>query len=171
MHGRSVNDDRTSEGQESIPTVQGIHLVKGSFKPGVPRAVHLFAAPFLWTTIGCLLIIRGLTWIDSERGLLLVVIAGCLGTLKSLCILDATAQRSILRILHFKEKTCLGAVYSWKTWLLVALMIGAGYLFRQIPQSGNSLGILYCSIGWALCLSSRYGWYHWYRLLKNDELA
>lgn len=115
--------------------------------------------------------IRGWIWLDSDWWYLLVVIAACLGTMKSLLILDATARKSILRILHFRENTCLGAVYSWKTWLLVALMMSAGYLFRQMPQLKNSLAILYCSIGWALCLSSRYGWYHWYRQFKNDELA
>lgn len=160
-----------SQGPEVTLDVEGMDLLNDLFKPGVPRVVHLFAAPFLWTAIGCLLMVRGWAWIDAERGLLLLLIAGCLGTLKSLCILDATAQRSILRILHFKDNTCLGAVYSWKTWVLVILMICAGFLIRQILQPGDGIGTLYCSIGWALCFSSRFGWYHWYRLFRNDELA
>lgn len=141
------------------------------FKPGVPRSVHLFAAPFLWTAIGCLLVYRGWGWLDPGRNWLLIPVAGVLGTLKSLLILDKIARRSIQRIILFKDGTCLGAVYSWKTWLLVALMMASGILMRKITQPGPMIGTLYCAIGWALCLSSRLGWQQWFRLLKNDEIT
>lgn len=143
-----------------------------SCKPGVPRAVHLFAAPFLWTGIGCLLMYRGWGWLDPGRGRLLILVAGVLGTLKSLLILDKTARRSIRRIIQFKDGTCLGAVYSWKTWLLVALMMASGILMRRLTQPGPVIGTLYCAIGWALFFSSRLGWLQWFRLLnKNNEIA
>lgn len=141
------------------------------WKPGVPRTVHLFAAPFLWTTIGCFLIYRGWGWLDPGRGRLLLLVAGLIGTLKSLLILDKVARRSIQRIILFKDGTCLGAVYSWKTWLLVVLMMTAGFVMRRVTQPGPLIGTLYCAIGWALCLSSRLGWYQWFRLMRNDEIA
>ena len=140
-------------------------------KPGVPRAVHLFAAPFLWTIIGCFLMARGWGWLDPGRGRLLILAAGCLGTLKSWLILDKVARRSIQRLVLFKDGTCLGAVYSWKTWLLVVLMMTAGLVLRSVTQPGPYIGTLYCAIGWALFFSSRLGWYAWYRLFKNNELT
>lgn len=94
-------------------------------KPGVPRSVHLFAAPFLWTVVGCMLLFRGWGWLGPGSGRLLIIVSGLLGTLKSLLVLDNMARRSIRRIVLFKDGTCLGAVYSWKSWLLVGLMIGA----------------------------------------------
>lgn len=141
------------------------------FKPGVPRLVHLFAAPFLWTAIGCLLIYRGWGWVGQGHRLFFVPAALLLGTVKSLLILDATARRSINRIIRFKDGTCLGAVYSWKTWLLVLLMMTVGVVMRKLTQPGPIIGSLYMAIGWGLCFSSRLGWLHWWQLLKNDEIT
>jgi hypothetical protein len=99
------------------------------------------------------------------------VVAGVLGTLKSLLILDKTARRSIQRIILLKDGTCLGAVYSWKTWLLVLVMMIAGVILRKVTQPGPIIGTLYCAIGWALCFSSRLGWYQWFKLVRNHEIA
>jgi hypothetical protein len=140
-------------------------------KPGVSRTVHLFAAPFLWTAIGGLLLFRGWGWFDPGWGRLLLLVSGLLGTLKSLFILDKIARRSLERIVLFKDNTCLGAVYSWKTWLLVLLMMTAGFVMRKITQPGPFVGTLYCAIGWSLCLSSRLGWLHWFRQVRHHEIA
>jgi len=140
-------------------------------KPGVPRSVHLFAAPFLWTVVGCMLLFRGWGWLGPSAGRLLIVASALLGTLKSLLVLDNVARRSIRRIVLFKDGTCLGAVYSWKSWMLVALMIGAGVVLRRIGQPGPLTGALYCAVGWSLCLSSRLGWMQWFNLLRNHEIA
>ncbi len=133
--------------------------------------MHLFAAPALWTLVGGLLMYRGWGWLNPGTGRLLILIAAVLGTLKSLLVLDKMAQRSIRRILLFKDGTCLGAVYSWKTWLLVALMMASGILMRRLTQPGPMIGTLYCAIGWSLCLSSRLGWQQWFRLLRDDEIT
>jgi len=140
-------------------------------KPGVPRTVHLFAAPFLWTAIGSLLLVRGWGWLDPGPGRLLLLVAGVLGTLKSVFILDKVARRSLERIVRFRDGTCLGAVYSWKTWLLVLLMMTAGFVVRTITQPGPMIGTLYCAVGWSLCLSSRLGWREWFRQMKRHELS
>jgi len=140
-------------------------------KPGVSRTVHLFAAPFLWTVIGGMLLFRGWGWFDPGWSRLLLLVAGLLGTLKSLFILDKIARRSLERIVLFKDSTCLGAVYSWKTWLLVLLMMAAGFVLRKIIQPGPFIGTLYCAIGWSLCLSSRLGWLQWFRQLQHHEIA
>jgi hypothetical protein len=140
-------------------------------KPGVSRTVHLFAAPFLWTVVGGMLLFRGWGWLGPGAGRLLIVASGLLGTLKSWLVLDNMARRSIRRIVLFKDGTCLGAVYSWKSWLLAAFMIGAGVVLRRIGQPGPLVGALYCAIGWSLCLSSRLGWMQWYNLLRNHEIA
>jgi hypothetical protein len=150
---------------------EGMATLTYSCKPGVSRKVHLFAAPFLWTAIGGLLMFRGWGWLDPGRGRMLLLVAGILGTLKSFVILDKTARRSLQRIILLKDGTCLGAVYSWKTWLLVLLMMATGIVIRTVTQPGPIIGTLYCSIGWALCFSSRLGWYQWFKLLRNHEIA
>nr|WP_321468331.1 hypothetical protein [uncultured Desulfobulbus sp.] len=137
-------------------------------KPGVPRSVHLFAAPFLWTVIGCILMVRGYWWMSPGHGRWLIVPALLLGTLKSMVILDKVARKAIQRIILFKDGTCLGAIYSWKSWLMVAMMMTAGLIIRWVGHPGQWTGMLYCAIGWALCCSSRLGWARWYDL-RNAE--
>ncbi|MDX9834044.1 MAG: hypothetical protein RBT36_02370 [Desulfobulbus sp.] len=149
----------------------GRQAVKPPFKPGVPRSVHLFAAPFLWTVVGCLLMLRGWSWLDPGNGRLLALVALLIGTLKSRFVHDRVGARVIGRIARFGDRTCLGAVYSWKTWLLVLLMIAAGAGLRRSPLPGPLLGTIYLAIGWSLCLSSRIGWRQWRTELRNDGIA
>lgn len=137
-------------------------------KPGVGRSVHLFISPLLWTVIGFVLMFRGWGWIGSGAARLLVVLALALGTVKSLFILDKTAGRCMDRIRAFDDHTCLGAVYSWKTWLLVLLMMTFGITMRRLTHPGNIVGTLYMAIGWALLFSSRRGWLGWWQWTHRD---
>jgi hypothetical protein len=143
-----------------------VNLTKQNFKrlkPGVNRAVHLFAAPLLWTSVGTMLIVRGLGWMGYAKGGWYIVLALVIGTAKSVLILDKTAKRGVDRIVHLQDGTCLGAVYSWKTWILVGLMAVSGNLLRIFFVPGKGIGTLYVAIGWALILSSRHGWLAWSR--------
>ena len=144
------------------------HNKKISLKPGVSRSVHLFAAPFLWTAIGTLLMVRGFGWIGPGIARWLVLLALVLGTVKSLLVLDKTAKKSLQRIMEMNDNTCIGAVYSWKTWLLVALMMAFGITMRRLTEPGMVIGTLYMAIGWALFLSSRYGWIQWLQWIRNQ---
>jgi hypothetical protein len=138
-------------------------------KPGVPRSVHLFAAPLFWTVVGCMLILRGASWLGTGHGWWLLIVAVLLGTLKSLLILDKVARKTMQRIMLFKDGTCLGAVFSWKSWLLVGLMMAIGSALRSLGHPGHLLGTLYCAIGWSLCLSSRLGWVQWEALRQQHN--
>ncbi|NLX18461.1 MAG: hypothetical protein GXY53_04150 [Desulfobulbus sp.] len=131
-------------------------------KPGVSRSVHLFAAPFLWTAVGSFLMVRGWGWIGPGNGRFLLLIAALLGTAKAFFILDHVARRILQRIILFQDNTCLGAVYSWKTWIVVIVMIVTGVVIRALVQPGPFIGTVYCAVGWSLCLSSRLGWQQWY---------
>jgi hypothetical protein len=144
-------------------------MVKGlsSFKPGVKRRTHLFMSAFLWTAIGLLLLAKGayrlrqLTDWQPHVVALVVALAILAGSLKAYFILDKSAQRGIERILFFKDGTCLGAVYSWKTWIMVLCMMGMGVILRNSSIPLILLCFLYFTIGWALLLSSRLAWKAW----------
>lgn len=139
------------------------------YKPGVDRKIHLFAAGLLWTVVGSFLIFRGWGWIDPEENGWFVLIALVIGTLKSVIVLDRSAKRGVERISRMQDGTCLGAVYSWKTWMLVAVMALSGFLLRTFFDPGRIIGTLYCAIGWALLLSSRYCWWEWYRWMRSND--
>lgn len=143
----------------------------GWAKPGVPRLVHLFVAPLLWTLIGGFLMVRGWLWLGSGHGRWWLVLAIVLGSLKSLFILDRVARKSIARLVRFQDGTCLGAIYSWQSWMLVVLMMVSGFLLRRFGHPGQGIGILYCAVGWSLCFSSRLGWKQWalQRTIHDDK--
>lgn len=138
-----------------------------SIKPGVNRRVHLFAAALLWTVVGMILVTRGWAWIEPAENGWFVLAAVVVGTLKSLFILDKSAIRGVERIVKMRDGACLGAVYSWKTWILVLFMIASGILLRTFFDPGKYIGTLYCAVGWALLLSSRHGWKEWSRWKTN----
>jgi len=133
------------------------------FKPAVSRRTLLFMSALMWTMIGLLLLAKGsyrLFQVPQTR-LLLVGAAFAVGSLKSLFILDRSARRAIERILLFQDGTCLGAVYSVKTWILVLCMMSMGVILRSyLPVM--LLCFLLLTIGWALLFSSRLVWRAWW---------
>ena len=140
-------------------------MVKGlsRFKPGANRRAHLFLSAVLWTGIGLLLLAKGafrLSQLDDWQ-LSVVAIAALAGSLKAYFILDKSARLGIERILTFKDGTCLGAVYSVKTWILVLCMMGMGVILRNSSLPVSLLCFLYLTIGWALLSSSRLAWRAW----------
>jgi hypothetical protein len=133
------------------------------FKPGVTKHTLLFMSAFLWTTIGLMLLVKGASRVSQlvYWPPLVVIVAILAGSLKSYFILDTSARRGIDRILKFSDGTCLGAVYSFKTWILVLCMMGMGVILRKSSLPDSLLCFLYITIGWALLLSSRLAWRAW----------
>ncbi len=136
------------------------------FKPGASTRTHLLLSAVLWTTIGLMLLAKGsyrLSQLGQWQPFIVVLPAIVTGSLKALFVLDKSARRGINRILTFKDGTCLGAVYSLKTWILVLCMMGMGVILRNSSLPITLLGFLYVTIGWALLVSSRLAWRAWLR--------
>ena len=108
-----------------------------------------------------MLMIRGLGWVGLSMTCRIFVIALIVGTIKSLTVLDKSAKKTLTRIMTLNEKSCIGAVYPWKTWLLVILMMASGIALRSMTEPGIFLGTVYFAVGWGLLLSSRHGWEQW----------
>lgn len=124
--------------------------------------MHIFCSALLWSLIGLALLARGAEklLITGEWWLLIPGIAG--GTIKSLLILDPSAKRSLDRIRHFSDNTCIGAVYSWKTWVLVLAMVIFGVVLRKNQVPDELIAVITIAIGWALLYSSRHAWKMWF---------
>lgn len=141
-----------------------------SLKPGVKRGVHLLVAALLWTLAGGMLFARGVIWIDPYENGWLLPLALVLGTFKSVMFLDKSARRSIERIVNMRDGRCLGAVYSWKMWLLILLMMTSGIMLRLYFSPGRYVGLLYAAVGWALLISSRSAWRQWLQWKPSHDL-
>lgn len=104
---------------------------------------------------------RGASWLSTTGKPWIAIPALLAGTLKSLCILDHSARKGVSRIREMADGSCLGGVYSIRTWLLVLLMMGGGMVLRHSPIPREILGGVYMAIGWALFFSSRIAWQAW----------
>lgn len=142
------------------------------YKPGVKRRTHLLMSALLWPLVGSMLLFRGVLFISAPKYYWLIVLGFLIGLVKSHFIFDRTAKKGIDRILRFGDNTCIGAVYSIKTWGMVLVMMLLGVLLRHSTIPPQFLGPLYIAIGSGLIMSSRHAWMSWYRLVikKKDKV-
>jgi hypothetical protein len=133
------------------------------YKPGVSVRTHLFLAALIWSVVGFFLLTNGFVLISLQGKLWYGVAGLILGTAKTFFILDRVALKNVKRIKDFEDKVCIGSVYSWKTWVLVAAMIALGRILRTTVLPGEVVGLIYIAVGWALMLASRLVWREWQR--------
>ncbi len=141
------------------------------FKPGVDRRTHIFLAAAIWPLVGLMLSYRGLSRLVGSGYEWFIALSFIIGSLKSIFVLDKSARKGIKRILQFGDNTCIGAVYSVKTWLMVLVMIASGFVLRNSSLPAHYLGLLYVAIGWGLLLSSRHAWFTWFHLIGKDQAS
>ena len=133
------------------------------YKPGVSVRTHLFLAALIWSIVGFFLLTNGFVLISQQGQLWYGLVGLALGTAKTFFILDRVARKNVKRIKEFEDKVCIGSVYSWKTWILVAAMIVLGRFLRTTVLPGEIVGLIYTAVGWALMLASRLMWREWKR--------
>lgn len=134
-----------------------INLIQ-RFKPGAPIRAHLLVAAMIWSMVGLSLMTKGFVLTRLAGRQWLSLLGAGLGTAKTFWVLDRVARKNIVRIMQLADGTCLGSVYSVKTWGLIICMVLMGRLLRLTSLPGEYIGILYCAIGWGLLLSSRLIW-------------
>jgi hypothetical protein len=129
----------------------------GAHKPAVPRRVLALIAGATWLGVGAMLVSLAIGWLRAGawgHGALLAGagIGGALvvhhfGFLR-------VADRNLARISSLDERPCAFAFMSWRSYLLVAVMIAMGVTLRHSPIPKPLLAVLYIAIGGALLLSS-----------------
>lgn len=126
-------------------------------KPAVDKRVLLFLAGFMWIGVGIMLLVLSYTWLNAFRvpgsflfesiGVAAALVIHHFGFLK---IVD----KNLDRILPMEGKRCVFSFLTWKSYVMVALMISLGALLRHSPIPKPYLSVLYTGIGFALVLSS-----------------
>jgi len=135
------------------------------WKPRAAGRTQLLLAGALWTIVGAALLGFGARWtieaFGPRAGALAAALGVLAGLLKGRFVLDRAAARIADRIAARGDGRCIGGFLSWRTWLLVALMSGAGRLLRSGLLSHAVVGPLYAAIGAGLLFSSRIAWKRW----------
>jgi hypothetical protein len=127
------------------------------FKPAVSRRMLLLFAGLVWIGVGAMLLTLAIGWLRAGHPLHPYLLGG-LGTFAALCIHHfgflRVVDKNLDRILPMQGKRCAFAFMSWKSYLMVALMMTMGVALRHSPIPKPVLAVLYIGIGLALVLSS-----------------
>ena len=127
------------------------------FKPSVSRKTLLLVAGLVWILVGSMLLSFASSWLsEGPSANLMVLVSG--GVITALLIHHLgflrIVDKNLGRILPMEGKRCVFSFMSWRSYLMVGLMMamGVGLRHTQIPRS--YLAVLYIGIGLALILSS-----------------
>lgn len=124
--------------------------------PAVPKFVLFLIAGAMWSSVGIMLDTlpvqwlknyQGQVWVFVVSGLLLAFIIHHFGFLK-------IVNKNIKRITELPEKACVFSFISWKSYLIIIIMITLGITLRHSTIPKQFLSIIYIGIGTALFLSS-----------------
>lgn len=134
-----------------------MHTNRDKFKPAVDKRVLLLLAGLMWVGVGIMLLTFSYSWLTAYQhtgsfsfagiGVGLALVIHHFGFLR---IVD----KNLGRILPMEGKRCIFSFMTWKSYIIVVVMVMMGVLFRHSPIPKPYLSIVYTGIGLALILSS-----------------
>jgi hypothetical protein len=126
------------------------------FNPGVDKSILILMGGTMWCGVGIMLIRYAVSWLSlcSAREQFYFYSAGFLAAMPIHHFgFIKIATRNINRILSLREKTSPFAFMTWKSYLIVLVMVSMGIALRHSSLPKQYLSILYNGIGLGLFLS------------------
>ena len=127
------------------------------FKPAINKKYLLLLSGSMWIAVGIMLISFAYKWLNEYTGNLKDLFT-ILGVLIALIIHHfgflKVVDKNLGRISALKDKPCVFSFMSWKSYILVAVMVTLGITLRHSSIPKQYLAVLYIGIGLALILSS-----------------
>lgn len=126
------------------------------FTPRADKRILVFLAGLMWCGVGIMLIKYAVLWLSTVNwkeqfyfytaGLLAAILIHHFGFLK-------IADKNLKRLLPLTEKKCLFSFMTWKSYIIVLVMVSMGIGLRHSSIPKPYLSILYIGIGLGLFLS------------------
>jgi hypothetical protein len=126
------------------------------FNPAVDKKILVFMAGSMWCGVGVMLVLFAVSWLNlydgEERwvyylcGFLAAMPIHHFGFLK-------LVDKNLNRLLPVTEKKCIFSFMTWKSYIIVLIMMSMGIGLRHSAIPKQYLSILYIGIGLALFLS------------------
>ncbi len=124
--------------------------------PAVDKKFLILMAGAVWCGVGIMLISFAVSWLTNYqgKGRIFFYIAGFLaampihhfGFLK-------LVNKNLGRLIPINEKRCLFSFITWKSYLIIFIMVSMGIALRHSPIPKQYLSVLYNGIGLGLFLS------------------
>jgi len=127
------------------------------FDPAVDKRLLVALSGIMWSGVGlmlCNLAVRWLSLTAAQPGIWF----GAAGILLSLMVHHfgflRLVDRNIERILVKEGRVCIFGFQPWKSYVMIAVMIGMGTALRHSSLPRPYLAVIYIGMGGAMLLSS-----------------
>ena len=121
-----------------------------NFKPSVHKHFLLLFSGIMWLAVGIMLNSFAYQWLNNYKGsgVIFFVVIGIFGALiihhfGFLRIVD----KNLGRISRMEGKPCVFSFMSWKSYLIVLVMVSMGIALRHSDLPKEYLSVLYIAIG------------------------
>jgi hypothetical protein len=143
------------------------------FTPSADKRVLVLLAGLMWCGVGVMLVRYAVTWLSplARSSAIIFYVAGFLAAMPihHLGFLKI-ADKNLNRLLPITSKKCIFSFMTWRSYLIVLVMVSMGIALRHSELPKDYLSILYNGIGLALFLSGiRYLRFFTILLLKNKS--
>jgi uncharacterized membrane protein YuzA (DUF378 family) len=126
------------------------------FTPSVDKSILILLPGIMWCGVGIMLVSLATSWLRvlpaTER-----IIYTSVGLLAAMPIHHfgflRIVDKNLRRLLPLTEKKCVFSFMTWKSYLLVLVMVSMGLTLRHSAMPKKYLSLIYNGIGLALFLS------------------
>lgn len=148
-----------------------MHDTLKRFDPAVDKKFLLALSGIIWSGVGIVLCNLAGGWLSrasSREGLLF----GIAGIFLALMIHHfgflKLVDRNIERITSKEGKVCIFGFQPWRSYLIIAVMVGMGSALRHSSIPKQYLAVIYIGFGGAMLLSSVRYYRYFFKLLGSN---
>jgi hypothetical protein len=138
--------------------------------PAIDKRFLVALSGIMWSIVGIALCKLAFIWL-SQSNANNAVWFGATGILLSLLIHHfgflKLVDKNITRIAAKEGKVCVFAFQPWKSYLIIAIMIGMGIALRHSALPKPYLSIIYLGFGGAMMLSSLRYYRIFFKLIRK----
>ena len=128
-------------------------------EPRASSRAQLIGAAVTWMIGAMILLTRGIFYLyDSHWAWWIIAVAGVLGMAKGHAIMQRAARKGVERIKN-RDGRCFFGFFSWKTWLLIAVMMFGGIMLRESGLNDSVLAIVYLTVATGLIYADHVFWF------------
>lgn len=137
--------------------VKKMNTILEKIKPAVNKPFLLFLSGVMWIAVGIMLNTFAYKWL-KEYGNNLSYLFASIGFIGALIIHHfgflKVVDKNLGRISNLNDKPCAFSFISWRSYIMVFVMVTMGIMLRHSSIPKQYLSVLYIGIGLALILSS-----------------
>jgi hypothetical protein len=131
-------------------------MILEKLNPAADKKYLLLIAGLMWCGVGVMLTSFAVSWLThyEGKGKILFYAAGLLAGMPIHFMgFMKLAQKNITRLMTFQEKKCIFSFITWKSYIIIIIMVTLGITLRHSAIPKQYLSILYNGLGIGLFLS------------------